>query len=223
MISDPFQLGALSSGASLDSLPFCGRAFHNSFDPRCDRLRVGKLDLDLFRRLPGCLNVDFDRAFQLRVLAVHRVGKIICHRLTLPPVSRGGPYFQMVRNSIESARLAQQSRRLRFPRVGRHFRHGFQLRALLLFFMRSTGCPSSLSPSRRRPLHSANHALVTSGHWRIAAMAAGFRLRLGGGVALRLRFAKRFSPPSAPLSPLADRRPKPENPHMRKGDECANQ
>jgi len=32
------------------------------------------------------------------------------------------------------------------------------------------------------------------------------------GVALRLRFAKRFSPPSAPLSPLADRRPKPRQP-----------
>jgi hypothetical protein len=28
------------------------------------------------------------------------------------------------------------------------------------------------------------------------------------GVALRLRFARRSSPPSAPLSPLADRRPK---------------
>ena len=31
------------------------------------------------------------------------------------------------------------------------------------------------------------------------------------GVALRLRFARRFPPPSAPLSPLADRRPKPES------------
>jgi hypothetical protein len=29
------------------------------------------------------------------------------------------------------------------------------------------------------------------------------------GVALRLRFAMRSSPPSAPLFPLADRRPKP--------------
>ena len=52
-------------------------------------------------------------------------------------------------------------------------------------------------------------------HLRIAATAAGFRLRLGGGVALRLRCAKRFSPPSAPHSPLADRRPKPDIPHTR--------
>ena len=37
----------------------------------------------------------------------------------------------------------------------------------------------------------------------------GFRLRLGGGVTLRLRFARRSSPFCAPLSPLADRRPKP--------------
>ncbi len=42
---------------------------------------------------------------------------------------------------------------------------------------------------------------------RNAASAAGFRLRLGGGVSLRLRFARRFSPSFAPLSPLADRRP----------------
>jgi hypothetical protein len=42
----------------------------------------------------------------------------------------------------------------------------------------------------------------------MAASAAGFRLRLGGGVALRLRFAKLFSSLSAPLSPFADRRPK---------------
>jgi hypothetical protein len=34
-------------------------------------------------------------------------------------------------------------------------------------------------------------------------------------VPLRLRFARRFSPPSAPLSPLADRRPKPDNPQTR--------
>jgi hypothetical protein len=42
----------------------------------------------------------------------------------------------------------------------------------------------------------------------MAASAAAFRLRLGGGVALRLRFAKLFSSLSAPLSPFADRRPK---------------
>jgi len=39
-------------------------------------------------------------------------------------------------------------------------------------------------------------------------ISGGFRLRLGVGVALRLQFARRFSPLSAPLSPLADRRPK---------------
>ncbi len=36
----------------------------------------------------------------------------------------------------------------------------------------------------------------------------GFRLWLGGGVALRLRSAWRSSPLAAPLFPLADRRPK---------------
>jgi hypothetical protein len=52
-------------------------------------------------------------------------------------------------------------------------------------------------------------ALVTSGNGLIgaAAAAAGFRLRLGGGVALRLR-SSRLSV-CAPLFPLADRRPKP--------------
>jgi hypothetical protein len=42
---------------------------------------------------------------------------------------------------------------------------------------------------------------------QVAASAAGFRLRLGGGVALRLR-SSRLSV-CAPLFPLADRRPKP--------------
>jgi hypothetical protein len=74
--------------------------------------------------------------------------------------------------------------------------------------LRFTGLTVAPFPLRPRLFRFAKNALVTSGHWRIAAMAAGFRLRLGGGVALRLRFAKRFSPPSAPLSPLADRRPK---------------
>jgi len=41
----------------------------------------------------------------------------------------------------------------------------------------------------------------------LAASAAAFRLRLGGGVALRLR-SSRLSV-STPLFPLADRRPKP--------------
>jgi hypothetical protein len=64
--------------------------------------------------------------------------------------------------------------------------------------------------SRPRPFSFANRALVTSGLPQCAAMSGGLpsaaRRR---DVALRLRFAKRFSPPSAPISPLTDRRPKP--------------
>jgi hypothetical protein len=41
----------------------------------------------------------------------------------------------------------------------------------------------------------------------LAATAAGFRLRLGGGVALRLRSSRLSA--CAALLPLADRRPKP--------------
>jgi hypothetical protein len=41
----------------------------------------------------------------------------------------------------------------------------------------------------------------------LAASAAGFRLRLGDGVALRLRSSRLSA--CASLSPLADRRPKP--------------
>ena len=86
VIGDLFQPFALSRRAGLDASPFRCRTFHQSLHPACDCLRVGKLHLDLFRSLPGCLNVNFDSFFQLLVLAVHRVGKIICHRLTLPPV-----------------------------------------------------------------------------------------------------------------------------------------
>src|SRR5207302_10312506 len=43
-----------------------------------------------------------------------------------------------------------------------------------------------------------------------AAAAVGFRLGSAAGVAPRLRFARRSSPPSTPLPPTADRRPKPE-------------
>ena len=50
-------------------------------------------------------------------------------------------------------------------------------------------------------------ALVTSGNG-LAASAAGFRLRLGGGVALRLRSSRLST--CAPLFPLADRIPKPD-------------
>ena len=68
------------------------------------------------------------------------------------------------------------------------------------------------------PRFPYNHACSASqkmrssraGIGRLPQQAAGFRLWPGGGVALRLHSAKRCSPPSAPLSPPADHRPKPE-------------
>ncbi len=75
-------------------------------------------------------------------------------------------------------------------------------RAVLLRF---TACRSTPSPSRQRPFHYANRALVTSRSCSAAARAASFRLRSAIGVALRLRFP--WALLSAPLCPLADRRP----------------
>lgn len=74
------------------------------------------------------------------------------------------------------------------------------------FFVSLHGLSVGPFPPRPCPFRFAKLALVTSGN-RLAALAAGFRLRLGSDVALRLRFAKRFSPLSAPLprSPTADR------------------
>ena len=69
------------------------------------------------------------------------------------------------------------------------------------------GLPVGPHPSRPRPFHSSNRALVTSEHRHSAAIAAGFRLRLGGGVPLRLRFARRFTPPALHFSA---RRPQTE-------------
>src|SRR6266498_5432585 len=76
------------------------------------------------------------------------------------------------------------------------------------FCCASRAAGSAPSPSRPRPFRFANHALVTSGNFR-PRRAVGFRLRLGGGVALPLPSAKRSSPPSAPLlrPPTADRSP----------------
>src|SRR5208282_2923374 len=54
IIGDLFQPFTLSRGAGLDAFPFRRRAFHQRFDPTGNRLRVGKLHLDLFRRLPDC-------------------------------------------------------------------------------------------------------------------------------------------------------------------------
>jgi hypothetical protein len=72
--------------------------------------------------------------------------------------------------------------------------------------LRCTGFQSALYPLDHARATSQNRALVTSGNG-LAATAAGFRLWFGGGVALRLR-SRRLSV-SAPLFPLADRRPKP--------------
>jgi len=71
------------------------------------------------------------------------------------------------------------------------------------------GRPVAPSPSRRCPFHSANRALVTSGICNVPQTRRASVCGSAAGVALRLRFARRSSPPSAPLSPLADRRPKP--------------
>src|SRR5207245_1326418 len=53
----------------------------------------------------------------------------------------------------------------------------------------------SVSTVLLRPRGHTPRALVASGISSTAAPAAGFRLRLGGGVALRLRFARRSPPP----------------------------
>ena len=64
--------------------------------------------------------------------------------------------------------------------------------------------PVSLSPTPvplRKTARSSRAAMV------FAATAVGFRLRLGAGVVLRLRSARRSSPPllHLPRSPTADR------------------
>jgi hypothetical protein len=61
--------------------------------------------------------------------------------------------------------------------------------------------PSTTPVPLRKTARSSRAAIV------LAATAAAFRLRLGSGVSLRLH-SSRLSV-SAPLSPLADRRPKP--------------
>ena len=89
------------------------------------------------------------------------------------------------------------------------FKHaGFIARDQRAVLLRSTGCRSPLPPSRPRPFHCANRALVTSGHSLDAATAAGFRLRLGGGT-LRsgcVSLGALLRPPlHFPRSPTADR------------------
>jgi len=65
--------------------------------------------------------------------------------------------------------------------------------------------PQNFTRRDQRALR-CEHALVTSDN-RLAATATGFRLRLGGGVAFRLRSSRLSA--CYPLFPLADRRPKP--------------
>jgi hypothetical protein len=72
--------------------------------------------------------------------------------------------------------------------------------------LRSTGFRSALYPldhARATP-QTAHSSRAAKG---INRNSAGFRLRLGGGVALRLRSSRHYV--CAALSPLADRRPKP--------------
>ena len=73
--------------------------------------------------------------------------------------------------------------------------------------LRSTGCRSPLLP-----LDHARSAPQTARSSRAAIsrepQKRGLPSAAGSGVALRLRFAIRSSSPSAPLSPLANRRPK---------------
>jgi hypothetical protein len=69
----------------------------------------------------------------------------------------------------------------------------------------STDCPSPLSPATTPAPFRKTH--VRHGGNELTATAAGFRLRLGGGVALRLRSSRLSACTSLP--PLADRRPKP--------------
>ncbi len=61
------------------------------------------------------------------------------------------------------------------------------------------------------PTICRNHRIILPNHKRaLADCRNSGGLWLGGGVALRLRSAKRCSPPSAPLSPPASHRPKPD-------------
>jgi len=92
-----------------------------------------------------------------------------------------------------------------FQAARTHGQHLFR-RDQRAFCFSATGLAVAPFSLRRRLFRFAKIALVTSGN-RLAATTAGFRLRLGGGVALRLR-SRRLSTCAA-LSPLAARRPKP--------------
>ena len=72
------------------------------------------------------------------------------------------------------------------------------------------GLAAAPYPSRRRPFPFSNRALVTSLHGAGPQERRASVCGSAAGVTLRLRFARRSPSPSAPLSPLADRRPKPQ-------------
>lgn len=65
-------------------------------------------------------------------------------------------------------------------------------------------CPSTTPVPLRKSARSSRAAIA------LAAAAAGFRLRLGGGRCAPAAFHYALLSASAPLSPLADRRPKPD-------------
>jgi hypothetical protein len=84
-------------------------------------------------------------------------------------------------------------------------------------------CEPAVTNARIAPLRFASRALVTSGiriRHRIGGLPSAARRQ---DVALRLRSARRFSPLSTPLSPLADHRPKPEIRIRGQGAEFDNQ
>jgi hypothetical protein len=65
--------------------------------------------------------------------------------------------------------------------------------------------PRNDAPAASQTARSSRACIVDKPQLRRASVCGST-----AGVALRLRSAKRFSPPSAPRSPLADHRPKPK-------------
>ena len=76
-------------------------------------------------------------------------------------------------------------------------------------FASPRGLPVALLPFDDARSTAQFRALVTSAHPQCATIIGGLpSVARRRDAVLRLRFAKRFTPHSAPLSPLADRRPK---------------
>ena len=74
--------------------------------------------------------------------------------------------------------------------------------------------PLDHAPSASQTARSSRASIRKVPHERLASVCGS-----AAGVALRLRFAMRSPPSSAPLCPLADRRPKPR---VRNADEVLN-